>query len=134
VGGEDAEVADEVEARGWDDGAEAGKQVVGLEQDGDGAVAPGLLEGVAELAARVELQAVEGDGRAAEVAAEALEAHAVPGVDGDGGVDVEAGDLADELVRAGEERVDEAEQGPAGALSGEGEAACGGRVAVAPRC
>jgi len=126
---EHTEISDEVKARRRDDRSDAAEQIVGLEQDRDGAVAPGLLQAVAELAARELLQAFLRDRRPAEVAAEPLEPGAVARADGDGGMDVEPRYLAHRLVGAREERVDDAEQGAACAVTGEREASGGGCVA-----
>jgi hypothetical protein len=83
-------VQDEVDAGARDEGGEAGDELGRGEVEVGGPVAPAVTEGNAGDVAGTELEAVLGNGGAAEVAAKALEGVAVGGVDGDGGVQVEA--------------------------------------------
>jgi hypothetical protein len=80
VGGEHAVIADHVESRRRDEGGEPGDEVEGVEQDGVGAVLPGRLEREPDAAVVVEREALLGERRPGEVAAQALEARAVTAV------------------------------------------------------
>jgi len=56
-----------------DERADSGEQIERLEYEGDGAVTPGLLQGVSELAVGHLIEPLLGDRWPAEIAAEALE-------------------------------------------------------------
>jgi len=81
--------------------ADSGEQIERFEHDGDGAVAPRPLQGLSGLAMCRFFKALLRDGRAADVAAEALEPSAVARWDGDLGVHAFAAALAHALILAG---------------------------------
>ncbi len=66
---------------------------VGLEQEGGGAVAPAALELVEQATVVEAREALGGECGAGDAAAETLEALAVVGRHGDGGVEREPGDV-----------------------------------------
>ena len=125
-------VADHVEPRRRDEGAEACEQVERFEVDGGGAVLPGPLEAVADAAVLEPLEAVLGDGRPAEVATEALDLTVIGAMQRAGGVQVEAVDDGDGLVGAGLARVDQPQRGLAGAEAEQAQPLGRGRAADGP--
>ena len=86
VGGEEAMIPDEVAARAGDECGESSDEIQWLEQDVGGAVGVGAFELIDHEPVGVEAQAFEGDGRAEEIAAYALELITLVGLTGDGGV------------------------------------------------
>jgi hypothetical protein len=80
--------------------AESGAEVERLEEHVGGAVAVGGLEGVAEVAAGGERQALVREGRATDIATQALELLELAAADADAGVQGEAAHLREEPARA----------------------------------
>ena len=81
VAGDDAEVADHVEARRRDEGAQTGQELVDVHVGVGDAAAPRGLEVDADAATFERLDGVLREGRAQEVAAESFELLAVTAVD-----------------------------------------------------
>ena len=103
VCGEDAVVAEHVKPWRRDEGAEPRDEVEGVEQDGVGAVFPRGLEGEADAAVAVKLEAVLVERRSRDVAAEPLEALSVAAVHHDLGVDVDPADLIECFAGRGDD-------------------------------
>jgi hypothetical protein len=117
VRGKYAKIAHHVPARWRDEGTDSGEQIVRLEEESNGAIAPGLLHGVTELAAGELLQAVLSDGRPAKIAAEPLQLLSVTRPDGDGCVYIEPQRFGNGLSVTGAEWIYKPEDRSSGALS-----------------
>src|SRR5690606_41949685 len=76
-------------------------EVEGVEQDGVGAVLPGRLEREPDAAVVMEREALLGERRPGEVAAEPLEARAIAAVERDLRMHVDPTDLGPRLARGG---------------------------------
>ncbi len=83
-------IAGEVSARSGHEGGEPGEEVEGLEEEVGDACGVWMLQRVAELAVVGDGEAIDGQGRSCDVAAQALEFVAFMGLTGDGGVEGEA--------------------------------------------
>jgi hypothetical protein len=92
-------VAGDVQARGGHDGREARHQGSGLEVDGGGAVAKGLLEEDADPAIGEAKEPVVGQRRTQDVAAQGLAPALVVGVDVGRGVQRKAAEVGGEPPR-----------------------------------
>jgi hypothetical protein len=119
VGAQYAVVTDHVKPWRRDERCDPRAEVERLQDERDRAVAPGLLEKVAKLAAGDLDQALLRDGRASDVPAQPLEARAVPSRYRDLGVHVDPEALAHPLGDAGLGRINNTEQGLACSLAGE---------------
>ena len=101
---ENAVIAKHVKPRRRDEGAEACEKIEGVENDRARPVFPGGLEAVANSAVLTNVESVLCERRPGHVTAEALESLAVAAVDRDLGVDVDAADFGDRVVRGGATR------------------------------
>ena len=82
---EDSVVTRKVDARPWNQSRESGNKVQRLQQHMGGAIAPGRLERVAYESLAGQRQARAGQGRAGDVAAQALDLVSIIGPGGDAG-------------------------------------------------
>jgi hypothetical protein len=89
----------------------------GLEQDGFGAVFPGLLEAVAEASVAVLFDPIERERWASDVATNSLESLSVATINGEPSVDVHAIELSIGTIRIGRDEMERATK-LAHALSG----------------
>ena len=131
-GSEDTAISQHVEPRRRDESAEAREKIQRVENDRARPVFPGGLEAVANSAVLTNVESVLGERRPGHVTAEALESLAVAAVDRDLGVDVDAADFGDRVVRGGATResgTDEFRGLVSRGLSEELEVVCGGGVA-----
>ena len=99
MAGQDAEVAQQVQARRGHCGAQPNQQVVGLEHDGTSAVFPDTLQLELETSIGAAGQALESERRSGDVATEPLELSAVAAIDELFGVDADAEGFSDGLGR-----------------------------------
>jgi hypothetical protein len=82
-------IQDEIDPRPWGERGQLLEQLQGLEDEMPSAVGPGRFEGEEHAVIAQEPEAVLGDGRAQQIAAELLQARAVSSGDSDIGVQVE---------------------------------------------
>ena len=101
MGSEDAVISERVNARRRYEGAEAREKIQRVENDRARAVFPGSFEAITNPAVLSKVEAVLGERRPCDVAAEALESLSVPTVDRDLGVDVDAADFGDRALPGG---------------------------------
>jgi hypothetical protein len=113
-----AEVTHQVQARRRHRGAEPDQQVVGLEQDGAGAVLPDALQLELEASVGALREPLEGEWRPGDVTSEALELFAVATVDELLGVDADAERFCHGLGAARGGRSLPRQRGVGGASSG----------------
>ena len=132
MGSEDTVIPERVNARRRYESTEACEKIEGIENDRACPVFPGSFEAVANAPVLANVEAVLGERRPCDVAAEALESLSVPTVDRDLGVDVDAADFGDRALRGGtahEGRSDEFRGLVSRGLSEELDVVCGGGVA-----